>query len=56
MPRFGAQHDITVDRVISQSSHDYRRAEVKLRIRYGFDAWPNDLVPVHKQQTADIIE
>lgn len=43
MPRFWAQHgDITVDHVISDSSGDYRRAEVELRIRYGFGLWPDE--------------
>ncbi len=43
MSRFGAQHDdITVDHMISESSRDYRRAGVKLRIRYGFGSWPNE--------------
>ncbi|OBP77890.1 LysR substrate-binding domain-containing protein [Mesorhizobium loti] len=43
MPRFWAQHgDITVDHVISDSSRDYLRAEVELRIRYGFGLWPDE--------------
>ncbi|MER9390361.1 LysR family transcriptional regulator [Mesorhizobium sp. M0435] len=43
MPRFWAQHgDITVEHVISDSSRDYRRAEVELRIRYGFGVWPDE--------------
>ncbi|ESZ53446.1 LysR substrate-binding domain-containing protein [Mesorhizobium sp. L103C131B0] len=43
MPRFWSQHgDIKVDHAISDSSHDYRRAEVELRIRYGFGSWPEE--------------
>ncbi|MER9953161.1 LysR substrate-binding domain-containing protein [Mesorhizobium sp. M0047] len=43
MPRFLSQHDdITVDHLISDSSRDYRRAEVELRIRYGCGSWPNE--------------
>lgn len=39
MSHFGAQYDdITVE--ISENSRDYRRAGVKLRIRYGFGSWP----------------
>lgn len=41
MPCFGAQHDAIPVHVTSESSHDYRRAEVKLRIRYGA-SWPNE--------------
>ncbi len=33
---------ISVDHLISDDSRDYRRAEVELRIRYGFGAWPNE--------------
>ncbi|ESZ22994.1 LysR substrate-binding domain-containing protein [Mesorhizobium sp. L2C067A000] len=43
MRRFWSQHgDIKVDHVISDSSRDYRRAEVELRIRYGCGSWPNE--------------
>ncbi|MER9921249.1 MULTISPECIES: LysR substrate-binding domain-containing protein [unclassified Mesorhizobium] len=43
MPSFWSQHgDITVDHLISDSSRDYRRAEVELRIRYGFGSWPEE--------------
>lgn len=43
MPRFWAQHgDITIDHVIADSLRDYRRAEVELRIRYGFGPWPDE--------------
>lgn len=31
--------DIAVDHLISDNAKDYRRAEVDLRIRYGFGAW-----------------
>lgn len=34
--------EINVDHLISDNSRDYRRAEVELRVRYGFGAWPNE--------------
>lgn len=34
--------EITVDHLISDDAHDFRRAEVDLRIRYGFGAWPDE--------------
>ncbi len=34
--------DITVDHLISDDATDFRRAEVDLRIRYGFGAWPDE--------------
>ncbi|MER8760478.1 LysR substrate-binding domain-containing protein [Mesorhizobium sp. M0976] len=43
MPDFWNQYsDITVDHLISDNSRDYRRAEVELRIRYGFGSWPDE--------------
>ncbi len=46
MPRVGdfwRRHpEITVDHLISDDARDYRRAEVDLRIRYGFGAWPDE--------------
>lgn len=35
--------EITVDHLVSDNSRDYRRAEVELRVRYGFGAWPNEI-------------
>lgn len=44
MPRMGdfwtRYPDIAVDHLISDNAREYRRAEVGLRIRYGFGAWP----------------
>ena len=37
--RFGS---ITVDHMISDNPREYRRAEVELRIRYGFGSWPGE--------------
>ena len=34
--------DIIVDHLISDDARDFRRAEVDLRIRYGFGAWPDE--------------
>ena len=34
--------EITVDHLISDDARDFRRAEVDLRIRYGFGAWPGE--------------
>lgn len=46
MPRMGsfwrAHPEIVVDHLISDLSRDYRRADVELRIRYGFGAWPDE--------------
>ncbi len=46
MPRMGAFWrrfpDIEVDHLISDNPRDYRRADVDLRIRYGFGAWPDE--------------
>src|SRR5262245_48974946 len=33
---------ISVDHLISDDARDFRRAEVDLRIRYGFGAWPDE--------------
>lgn len=44
MPRMGGFWrrfpDISVDHLISDDARDFRRAEVDLRIRYGFGTWP----------------
>lgn len=46
MPRMGSfwrsHPDIVVDHLISDHARDYRRADVELRIRYGFGAWPDE--------------
>ncbi|MFS8112646.1 LysR substrate-binding domain-containing protein [Rhizobium jaguaris] len=40
MPDFWRRHpEIAVDHLISDNAKDYRRAEVELRVRYGFGAW-----------------
>lgn len=47
MPRmngFWRNHpDVCVNHLISDDGRDYRRAEVDLRIRYGFGAWPDEM-------------
>ena len=46
MPRMGEFWrrfpDISVDHLISDDAREFRRAEVDLRIRYGFGAWPDE--------------
>ncbi len=43
MPDFWARYrDISVDHLISDNPRDYRRAEVELRIRYGFGSWSDE--------------
>ncbi|MDX8479906.1 LysR substrate-binding domain-containing protein [Mesorhizobium sp. VK24D] len=43
MPEFWDRHgDVTVDHLISDNSRDFRRAEVELRVRYGFGSWPDE--------------
>ena len=43
MPDFWARFpDITVNHLISDNPRDLRRAEVELRVRYGFGAWPDE--------------
>src|SRR5262245_60676728 len=43
MPDFWAKHaDIAVDHLISDDPRAYRRAEVELRVRYGFGSWPDE--------------
>ena len=43
MPDFWTRlADISVDHLISDNPRDYRRAEVELRIRYGFGSWPDE--------------
>ncbi|TGQ18987.1 LysR substrate-binding domain-containing protein [Mesorhizobium sp. M00.F.Ca.ET.217.01.1.1] len=43
MPDFWTRYnDISVDHLISDSPREYRRAEVELRIRYGFGSWPDE--------------
>ena len=42
--------EITVDHLISDDARDFRRAEVDLRIRYGFGAWLDETaVPLMKE-------
>jgi DNA-binding transcriptional LysR family regulator len=46
MPRMGEFWrrfpDISVDHLISDDTREFRRAEVDLRIRYGYGAWPDE--------------
>ncbi|HXV29745.1 MAG TPA: LysR substrate-binding domain-containing protein [Sinorhizobium sp.] len=43
MPDFWRRYpDIAVDHLISDNARDYRRAEVELRVRYGFGAWADE--------------
>jgi DNA-binding transcriptional LysR family regulator len=43
MPDFWRRFpEIAVDHLISDNAKDYRRAEVELRIRYGFGAWSDE--------------
>lgn len=46
MPRMGdfwrRFPEVSVDHLISDDARDFRRAEVDLRIRYGFGAWPDE--------------
>ena len=43
MPDFWTRYsEISVDHLISDNPRDYRRAEVELRIRYGFGSWPDE--------------
>lgn len=35
--------DVCVNHLVSDDGRDYRRAEVDLRIRYGFGAWPDEM-------------
>ncbi len=46
MPRMGEfwrqYPEISVDHLISDNARDFRRAEVDLRIRYGFGAWSDE--------------
>jgi DNA-binding transcriptional LysR family regulator len=35
--------EITVDHLISDNSRDFRRAEVELRVRYGFGVWADEI-------------
>ncbi|MGX9148219.1 LysR substrate-binding domain-containing protein [Mesorhizobium sp. 128a] len=43
MPYFWTSYpEIAVDHLISDNARDYRRAEVDLRIRYGFGSWPDE--------------
>lgn len=46
MPRMGAFWrsfpEISVDHLISDDAREFRRAEVELRIRYGFGDWPEE--------------
>jgi LysR family transcriptional regulator, glycine cleavage system transcriptional activator len=55
MPRMGdfwrRFPDITVDHLISDDARDFRRAEVDLRIRYGFGAWPDETSALLMKET-----
>jgi LysR family glycine cleavage system transcriptional activator len=43
MPDFWSRNEeISVHHLISDNPRDYRRAEVELRIRYGFGSWPDE--------------
>lgn len=46
MPRMGdfwrRFPGITVDHLVSDDAREFRRAEIDLRIRYGFGAWPDE--------------
>jgi LysR family glycine cleavage system transcriptional activator len=43
MPEFWRRYpEITVDHLISDNARDFRRAEVELRVRYGFGAWADE--------------
>lgn len=43
MPDFWSRHnEISVHHLISDNPREYRRAEVELRIRYGFGSWPDE--------------
>ena len=46
MPRMGdfwrSFPEISVDHLISDDSREFRRAEVDLRVRYGFGGWPDE--------------
>jgi LysR family glycine cleavage system transcriptional activator len=47
MPRLSGfwqnDQDVCVNHLISDDGRDYRRAEVDLRIRYGFGTWPDEV-------------
>ena len=54
MPRMGISApfpEITVDHLISDDARDFRRAEVDLRIRYGFGAWPDETAAPLMEET-----
>lgn len=55
MPRMGdfwrRFPDITVDHLISDDARDFRRAEVDLRVRYGFGAWPDETSALLMKET-----
>lgn len=55
MPRMGdfwrRFPDITVDHLISDDARDLRRAEVDLRIRFGFGAWPDETSALLMKET-----
>ncbi|RJT26720.1 LysR family transcriptional regulator [Mesorhizobium waimense] len=44
LPKLWARHgdDIIVDHVMPDQNYDYRNAEIDLRIRYSFGAWPDE--------------
>lgn len=52
MPEFWAHHpEITVNHLISDNAREYRRAEVELRIRYGFGFWANEIAQLLLTET-----
>ena len=55
MPRMGEfwrEHpEIQVDHLISDNARDYRRADIDLRIRYGFGSWPDETATLLLRET-----
>ncbi len=43
--------DVTVDHLISDNPRDFRRAEVELRVRYGFGAWADEVAELLFEDT-----
>lgn len=43
--------DISVDHLISDDARNFRRAEVDLRIRYGFGVWPDETTTLLMNET-----
>jgi DNA-binding transcriptional LysR family regulator len=52
MPDFWERFpEIMVDHLISDNPRDYRRAEVELRVRYGFGAWADEMAELLFDET-----